>query len=177
MDQHILITGRPGSGKTTLVRHVVDQLSYPAHGFYTEEIRQEGRRQGFALVTLAGRRGLLAHVQRSGPPRVGKYGVDVSTLHQLGVKSIEQAIEQDGLIVIDEIGPMELLSDSFREIVQRALDGNGPVLATIASRSLPFTDQIKARPDVTLFTVSPVNRDRLATQVIERAEAILAARQ
>ncbi|MDX1615720.1 MAG: NTPase [Candidatus Promineifilaceae bacterium] len=176
MDRHILITGRPGSGKTTLIRRVVKKLPYPAHGFYTKEIRQDGRRQGFALVTLTGQRGLLAHVKRSGSPRVGRYGVDVSTLQQLGVKSIEQAIEMDGLIVIDEIGPMELLSDPFRQIVRRALNGDKPVLATIVSRSLPFADQIKTRPDVTLITVSPNNRDRLAVQITERLEMILTSR-
>lgn len=54
---HILITGLPGVGKTTLIRKLVKHLAeHNPAGFYTEEIRDaQGTREGFRLVTLCGR--------------------------------------------------------------------------------------------------------------------------
>ncbi|MDP3768707.1 MAG: nucleoside-triphosphatase [Dehalococcoidia bacterium] len=44
----ILVTGRPRSGKTTLIRDVLDAVDAPAAGFYTRERRgPDGRRTGF----------------------------------------------------------------------------------------------------------------------------------
>ncbi|MFQ5886839.1 MAG: nucleoside-triphosphatase, partial [Anaerolineae bacterium] len=42
MGHAILLAGRPGVGKTTIIKQVVDMLSGEAGGFYTEEIRQGG---------------------------------------------------------------------------------------------------------------------------------------
>ena len=76
--KNILITGLPGVGKTTLVKKLVDELKqFHPVGFYTEEIREEGTRKGFALISLDGRRGLLSHTDIKSPHRVGTYRVDV----------------------------------------------------------------------------------------------------
>ena len=72
------------------------------------------------------------------------------------------------LVVIDEIGPMEIRSVVFREAVNGALDSELPVLGTIFSRFLPFTDTIKSRPDVVLIEIRPNNRDQLVSQLSEK---------
>ena len=76
------------------------------------------------------------------------------------------------LVVIDEIGPMEIRSAIFRDAVNKALDSEVPVLATIFGRSLPFTDAIKSRPDVTLIEVRPDNRERLVSKLSGRIQAL-----
>jgi nucleoside-triphosphatase len=70
--------------------------------------------------------------------------------------------------VIDEIGPMEIRSPIFREAVNETLYSEVPLLATIFARSLPFTDAIKSRPDVTLIEVRPENRERLVSELSDR---------
>jgi nucleoside-triphosphatase len=75
-----LLTGRPGTGKTSLVRLAVAGLKERAGGFYTEEIRSGSTRLGFKLVTLEGREATLAHVEHKSNHRVGKYGVDIEAL-------------------------------------------------------------------------------------------------
>jgi nucleoside-triphosphatase len=167
MSQRVLLTGRPGSGKTTLIKRVLNELPQRFGGFYTEEIRDHGARVGFKVVALEGGDAVFAHVDFTTPERVGKYGLDLSALEVVGVKAIREAVQAHRPIVIDEIGPMEIRSVGFREAVNDALDSELPVLATIFSRSLPFTDGIKSRPDVVLIEVSPNNRDRLVSQLSE----------
>jgi len=166
--QRVLLTGRPGSGKTTLIKRVLEELPQRFAGFYTEEIRDHGTRVGFKVVAVEGGEAVFAHVDFTTPERVGKYGLDLSALEAVGVNAIREAVQAERLIVIDEIGPMEIRSVGFREAVNDALDSELPVLATIFSRSLPFTDGIKSRPDVVLIEISPNNRDRLVSQLSEK---------
>ncbi len=168
MSQRVLLTGRPGSGKTTLIKRVLDELPQRCGGFYTEEIRDHGTRVGFKVVALADGEVVFAHVGFTTPERVGKYGLDLSALEAVGVNAIREAVQAERLIVIDEIGPMEIRSVVFREAVNDALDSELPVLATIFSRSLPFTNAIKSRPDVVLIDVRPDNRERLVSQLSEK---------
>ena len=63
---------------------------------------------------------------------------------------------------------MEIRSAIFREAVNDALDSELPVLATIFVRSLPFTDAIKMRPDVTLVEVRTDNLEKLASELSEK---------
>src|SRR5262245_15817345 len=126
-----LLTGRPGVGKTTCLRHALDLVGRPAGGFLTEAVREGGTRVGFALVELAGEGGMLADARGRGGPRVGKYGVDLETLERIGVPAIRDAVQARRLVVIDEIGKMEMASAAFREAVEEALASPAPVLGTI----------------------------------------------
>ena len=168
VNQKVLLTGRPGCGKTTLVKRVVKNLSQRAAGFYTEEIRDRGVRVGFRLVTLDGDEGVLAHVDFETPERLGKYGVDLSVLETFGVKAVRDAVRAQQLVVIDEIGPMEIRSARFRDAVNEVLESEVPLLATIFARSLPFTDGIKSRPDVTMIEVRRDNRETLVSELSEK---------
>jgi nucleoside-triphosphatase len=168
VSQKVLVTGRPGSGKTTLIKRILDELPQRFGGFYTEEIRDHGTRVGFKVVALEGGDAVFAHVDFTTPERVGKYGLDLSALEAVGVNAIREAVQEQRPIAIDEIGPMEIRSVGFREAVNDALDSELPVLAAIFSRSLPFSDGIKSRPDVVLIEVSPNSRDRLVSELSEK---------
>jgi nucleoside-triphosphatase len=166
----VLLTGRPGCGKTTLVMRVVNELAVPAGGFYTEEIREHGGRIGFKLATLDGKEAVLAHVNFKTRQRLGKYGLDLSALETVGIEALRRAVRARQLVVIDEIGPMEIRSAVFRDVVNDVLDSPEPsgILATITARSLPFTDAIKKRPDVTLVEVRLDNRDQVFAELSQR---------
>jgi nucleoside-triphosphatase len=168
MGHALLLTGRPGVGKTTVIRTVVARFQGRAGGFYTEEIREGGRRTGFRLVALDGATGTLARVNISGPYRVGKYGVHLHDLEQVGVKALWRAVEQPdvSVVVIDEIGKMELFSPAFREAVLAALDGPKVVLATVMARSHPWVDKLKAGDAVTLVEVTLANRQALPERIL-----------
>jgi nucleoside-triphosphatase len=160
-----LLTGVPGCGKTTLVERIAARLGERAGGFVTRELREGGRRVGFRIRTLDGEEGVLAHVDHPSERRVGRYGVRTDELERVAVPAVRRAVREGRVVVIDEIGKMELFSRAFREAVVEALDSPSRVLATIHARRDPFTEEIRARPDVVLVEVTRRNRDRLAREI------------
>ena len=165
MKPKVLLTGRPGCGKTTLIKRVVNELELPAGGFYTEEIRQRGGRVGFKIITLDGEEAVLAHVDFDTTQRVGKYGLDLRVLESIGTEAICTAVRARRLVVIDEIGPMEIRSSVFCDVVNDAVNSGEPILGTITARSFPFTNAIKKRHDVTLIEVRAKNREQLVSEL------------
>ncbi|HIP97247.1 MAG TPA: NTPase [Anaerolineae bacterium] len=167
MGQAVLLTGQPRVGKTTIIKQIVAALGDACGGFYTEEIRERGQRVGFKLVTISGQEGTLAHIRLRDAPHIGKYGVNLGDLQAVGVTAIRQAIATKEVVVIDEIGKMEMLSESFRDAVWEALDSDRDVVGTIMLRPHPWADAIKENPRVTVIEVYGANRDVLADQVLE----------
>ena len=161
----VLLTGRAGCGKTTLVRRVLKEVAQSAGGFYTEEIRERWERVGFKIVTLDGKEGVFAHVNLKTQQRLGKYGLDLSPLETIGIEAVCEAIRARELTVIDEIGPMEIRSAIFRDAVNKALNSRVPLLGTITARPFTVTDAIKKRRDVTLIEVRGDNRDQLVSEL------------
>jgi len=156
-----LLTGRPGTGKTSLIKQAVAELKGKAGGFYTEEIRDRGTRLGFKLVTLDGQEAILAHVNFPSRYRVSKYGVDVDSLDRVGVSALRQAAKQCDLVVVDEIGKMELFSPNFREAVLEIIGSGKRVLGTIMLNPNPWADAIKRQPQVNLVEVTRTNYYRI----------------
>jgi nucleoside-triphosphatase len=164
--RHVLLTGLPGCGKTTVVRRVVEALGeLRAAGFYTREVREGARRVGFEIVGLGGQRYLLARVDWPSRLRVGRYGVEPDRLGRIIEAELGQLAGEVDVYVIDEIGKMECLCPSFVEAVRRVLDGPVPVLATVALRGAGVIAEVKTRPDVRLIAVDPANRDDLPHQL------------
>ena len=165
--KHILITGLPGVGKTTLIKKVSEQLrDLHSVGFYTAEIRERGVREGFELVSFNGRRGLLSHTDIEGPHRVGKYGVDIKGFEDF-LDSISFLNPSINLIIIDEIGKMECLSHKFRLLIKKILDSEKRLIATIALKGSGVIEEIKKRDDIRLIEITHSNRESLVSEVLK----------
>ncbi|MDQ7828605.1 MAG: NTPase [Armatimonadota bacterium] len=167
MAEIFLITGRPGVGKTTLIRRLAEWLGPRAGGFYTDEVRHGGTRVGFRLTTLDGRSAVFAHVDFAGrsPHRVGRYGVDLAVLEEIGVAAIRHAASRGQIVVVDEIGKMELLSAAFRQALEEVARGSAPLLATITAVPHPWADAFKRHPRTVIHVLTPANRDRVEEAV------------
>jgi nucleoside-triphosphatase len=162
----LLLTGTPGVGKTTVIRAVAGALAgWRLGGFYTEEMRAGAERRGFRLVTFDGRRAVMAHVDRAGPPRVGKYGVDVSVVDAVARSALALG-EAIDLYLVDEVGKMECLSSPFVDATRALLDAGVRLVATIGLRGGGFIAQVKQRPDVTLWELTRTNRDGMPARVL-----------
>jgi nucleoside-triphosphatase len=162
----LLITGRPGSGKTTVIRKVAEVLGRERiAGFYTAEIRGRAGRQGFRLVAFDGREAIMAHVDFEGPDRVGKYGVDTGILDDVARSALRVSGAVD-IYVVDEIGKMECLSPEFVTAMRALLDSSKPVVATVGQRGGGFIDEVKRRSDALLWELTLDNRDGLPGRVL-----------
>lgn len=165
--KNVLLSGPPGCGKTSLIQEVLKNLKgVKAAGFFTSEIREKGGRKGFKITSLDGEEAILSHVDFKGPHKVSKYTVSIENLEKVGLKALTEGLEEADLIVIDEIGKMELFSDKVRQAIIEALDSNKRVLGTIMQAPNPFADQIKSRKDTKIITLSSGNRDAVLRELI-----------
>lgn len=168
MRERILLTGFPGCGKTTVVRKVAAILGAGARGFYTEEVRDgRGRRIGFDVVSLEGARGELARRSAADGPRVGSYLVNIASFERVALPAMEP--RAGAVLVIDEIGKMECLSERFVRRVEALLDGAAAILATIPARGGgALIEAVRRRPDFETIVVSAANRDSLPERIAGR---------
>jgi nucleoside-triphosphatase len=167
MASRLLIEARPGAGKTTALGRLAERLreaGVPLSGFLTRELREQGRRVGFEIETFTGERGLLAHVDIKGSPRVSRYGVDVDEFERVVLPELD-APPSRGVVLTDELGKMELASQRFREAVLALLEGPASVVATVHTARHPFTDELKRRPEVSTVRLNAANRDRLPEEL------------
>jgi len=165
--KNLLITGLPGVGKTTLIRRLYEALKeFHPIGFYTAEIREEGVRKGFELVTLEGKRGVLSHVDIKSRYRVGRYKVDVSGFEDF-LDGISFFDPSSNMMMVDEIGKMECLSDKFEKILKKILDSEKWVIATIALKGSGLIAGVKQRQDIKLFEITQNNRDVLFSEILK----------
>jgi nucleoside-triphosphatase len=178
MKRLLLITGQPGIGKTTILLRTADALKakgYKIGGMTSREVREGGVRVGFEIVDYkTGQKGWLAHVNQSVGPKISKYRVNLSDLDAIGANSILNAIEDADVIVVDEIGPMELFSQAFKDAVKLAIESQKPVLGTIHYRARdPLITIIKAREDAEIFEATRENREHLHNLIIDRVVQFL----
>jgi nucleoside-triphosphatase len=169
MGRVLLLTGRPGVGKTTIIKRVTEELGDRAGGFYTEEIRGPGGRKGFRLVTLDGPDAVMAHVDLKGRgrPRVSRYGVDVGAVERVGVTALRQAMRDRRIVIVDEIGKMELFCGPFKDVVLQAVGGPHVVIATVMAKPNPWIDALKAMPQVEVWEVTVKSRDGMSEKVVQ----------
>ena len=166
------ITGMPSVGKTeTLIKIIasLEEHGYIVQGMITEPIIVKGHRIGFYVTNWRTKeKEVFAHQDYENKEKIGKYGVDIAALEKIGVPAIENAItdENVNIIVIDEIGKMEMLSEKFCEMVIEALDSDKPIMVTLHKKSrTPLLQDVRRRDDIRILEVTPVNRNLLPYKI------------
>ena len=166
------ITGMPSVGKTqTLIKIIekIEKSGYKIEGMITEPAIEKKKYVGVYVEDWQTReKGIFAHVDFDTKDKVGKYGVNLEVLETIGVHAIEKAIygEDIDIIIIDEIGKMEMLSERFCEAVVEALDSDKPIMVTLHKKSrTPLLQDIRRRDDIRILEVTPVNRNLLPYKI------------
>jgi nucleoside-triphosphatase len=175
----LLLTGTPGVGKTSVLLRIVEALKakgYKVGGMVSHEVRVGGDRVGFEILDLnTGRKGWLAHVGQKQGRQVGRYRVNLGGLDGIGVEAITNAATGSDVIIIDEIGPMELCSQKFKEAVRKAAESPRLVVGIVHWKATDrLIAEIKGRDDTEVHLVTPENRGSLHVLVFRQALDFLA---
>jgi nucleoside-triphosphatase len=168
---NIFLTGAPSSGKTTVIKKVIERLDMPACGFYTQEEKINGRRSGFMMKTLDGKSAYLAHQDIESEFRIRRYGVSIENIEDIAVPSIEPS--DNCIIILDEIGKMECFSEKFMQTALAAVNSSNIVIGTITLGGPDFVQQIKKRGDTEIIEVTHENRNLLPDIIIEKINAFM----
>jgi nucleoside-triphosphatase len=174
MKRLLLLTGNPGVGKTTVLMKTAEVLGARGHsvgGMISREIRGAKGRIGFEVLDLAsGKRGWLAHVKQRSGPRLSKYYVSLADLENVGANAINDAVKREDVIVIDEIGPMELLSSKFKEAVEKAVESKKLMIGVVHGKAKDrLIDLLRTREDAETIVVTFENRNSLQEIIIKKA--------
>lgn len=166
----LLLEGPPRIGKTTVVRRLIarlQQANLPVGGFTTRELRERGHRVGFLAEDINGGAAVIAHVDWTSGPAVGRYHVDVSAFEEVALPALQRALEQGAVVVLDELGRMELASTAFVNAVHQLFSRDATLVATVHVVAHPVTDALKQRPDVQTVEVTRENRNELPRRLSE----------
>ncbi len=166
------LTGLPGSGKTSTLLKLVEMLEEEGKtvgGMITEPITEHGRRVGLIIRNkMSGEKGVLARLGLESRYMYGKFGVDLSVLENVGVKALQEAQEKADVIIVDEVGKLEVESDKFVEEVENVLDSDKAAILTLHKKSRnPLLQDIRKRDDVRILEVTPINRNLLPYKVMK----------
>jgi len=181
LNRLVFLTGRPGVGKTSVLLRAVDILKaegYKIGGMISREVRERGVRVGFEIADFTtGRKGWLAHVNQPTGPRISRYRVNLSDIDAIGATSILNAVKNADIIVVDEIGPMELFSSAFKDALMKAVESRKMMIGTIHYRAQdPLISAIKAREDAEILEVTHKNRSHLHTILVGKVLQFLQRR-
>jgi nucleoside-triphosphatase THEP1 len=173
LKKKILITGLPRSGKSTLISKLIqyytDEKSYIIYGFLTPEVRKNKKRIGFNIVDIYSKK--IYQLARVGDfkskYRVGKYCVFIDKFNKYleVLKNIE--LKAVDLIIIDEIGKMELFSKKFQTLIKRLFLSNISIIATIGLKlQHSLKNYLINLPSVKLLTLNRQNAQLIFEKVI-----------
>ncbi|XP_059615957.1 cancer-related nucleoside-triphosphatase [Phlebotomus argentipes] len=186
----ILITGVPGVGKTTILKKIADDLKsfkVPLTGFYTEEVRNGlGGRVGFDIVTFDGQRGPLARPSKTSAlasfkrlHKLSRYSVDIESLDQIAVPILFNN-NIDPVLLIDEIGKMELFSTQFQDGIVKITEdlrlGRRCMIATIPITSPHSSDiiqNLKKIDNCQVFEITKANRNNIYPDIMSSVRRML----
>ena len=159
--RHILIYGKRGAGKSTLIERLLELCDVPVYGFFTRSTPRA--EDGFHSIYIHPA-GVAERVQEK-ENHIGDCNGRQRTVHSqvfdtLGVEYLQA--RPDGILVMDELGFMESESKRFCEAVLQCLDGDIPVLASVKEHAgIEFLEQVRSHPNTVVYTLNETNREGL----------------
>jgi nucleoside-triphosphatase len=171
----ILLTGKPGVGKSSCLRHVADRCNLTVDGVISGELRENGKRAGFEMQLIGpGTRGLLASPEveseiRFGTPRSHdgrpRLGVTHDFLKTDVCPHLRALIGNVSLIVVDEIGSMQASYPEFLHVVHELIAADTPLLASVSLADDPSIEALRNCRDIPTIELSLSNRDLIAAML------------
>jgi len=174
MKKNVIITGPPRSGKSTSIQRVLlllKQENVNVGGILTPEVKRNEQRVGFDLFDILthevyplARREEKPTVHPS--PRIGPYSVIMNSLNVHAVNALQDALSKADIIIVDEIGKMELLSSGFVEVLRNIINSPKPLIGTVGwGIRHKLVDILLTRLDTEIIQLTPLNRNGLPQEI------------
>lgn len=156
--KNILIDGLPRVGKTTAVQRILSLAKVRCGGFFSQAQTKQFY-TNFRLVSVQGPHRSMSSqtlLRRFDIP--GVVGFNLEDLENFGNPALLHALETCDVVVIDQLGTLEVSSDKFRRVVDLVLASDKVCLATLTSSNVPYIEAIRKRPDVAVYDINRSNR-------------------
>ena len=167
------LTGRMRIGKSTIISHILQSLSdskRKIEGYRTKPIIDNDKVKGYVFENLGGVRKCFAHVDFKTDFKFDRYGVDISVFNELGAETLEQAVVNADLIVMDEIGMLEKEADQFKQSIMKCLSSEKIVLGAFQQRATWFS---KILQNAITFQIDEKNRDTIDVKIVQMIKNLL----
>lgn len=171
--KNLFITGKPGSGKTQLIKELLLAYSDSVGGFYIEEVMENGKRMGFRIKNFSGGNEIFVYKGMESEVKLNKYGINLKIMEDIGVKSMAEALENKKLIVVDELGTIECMSGYFGETFAKCIASPKNVIATLRYQSKPFTQEVQKFADTKMVLLTKENYVKVKDGVRQWVENVL----
>jgi len=165
--KNILITGKVGVGKTTIVKSLLSQLSIRWGGYITERIKEGKTTIAHEMVTSDGRREVFADRRWTHLPQYGQMGIQVEVFERLGVETLRKARQTADLIIMDELGVMEANAKHFITEVRSCFNSDLPVIAVIKEMATDFWCDLMSHGLSQIYNITPLNRDYVPSKIVK----------
>ena len=158
---HIVIEGKKGAGKTTLIDRLINETSRRICGYRTKILETDAEGYRHVYIYPADKADTAA-AQEVGIVRRKVISVNDEVFESLGVKLLSD-VSDDGVIIMDEIGYMETGAEHFCRKVIETFDGDIPVIAAIkdTEKEYRYLQLIKDHPKVYLLSLNVDNREEV----------------
>ena len=147
-----VLTAPPKTGKSTAIKKIINMLGAKnCCGFYTKEMIENGQRVGFKIVTLSDK-------------------VNLKEFEKIALIELENIIDTGGdkYVIIDEIGPMQLFSDKYKQLLLKIASTDKKIIGTAFYESYDWLDDFKKLDNVELIEIDEMNRNDIPMEVVEK---------
>ena len=163
MKNNIILTGNPKSGKSTLLRKIINTQPN-IFGFITNEILENNERVGFEMENHYGDKNILSHINFNTDIKVGKYFVNLQNLEK-GLEGMKD-FNPKHFLYLDEIGKMQIYSKEFQKLTLKYLNSLNICLATMKKDyNHKFIEHLKQREDIMIIELKKNNREEKEEEI------------
>ncbi len=158
-----VVMAHRGSGKTTLAERIIKECNRPVYGFFTRKYPDRLTEDGLCPIYIfpAGGEPVFDDAHLIGLGGNGNHYTNTDVFDQTGVSLLE-CDDKNGIIIMDEIGFLEMEAELFKSKVLEVLGGDIPVLLMLKAKMRnEFVRAVRSYPGIEFIYMDETNRDQV----------------
>lgn len=165
--KNFVVCGYSKSGKTTLIKRLIQETDKNVYGFFTEKFPDRLTEDGFCPIYIypIGSDPIFNDENLIG---LGGNGNHYTNSDVFDTKAVEYITTDDpnGIIFVDEVGFLEDKADLFQKKVFEVLAGDIPTVVIMKQKmNFDFMQKLKNLPNIEFLELKEDNRDEIFEQI------------